>query len=83
MGKLLLGTAARADKRDAPAEMDEVKPKFFSESGVGAKPVLQIMVGSLPVLPAGRDGAHSATLGAKVINIERFQNEFNFTFGFF
>lgn len=49
-----------------------MKPVFFGESGMGTEPGFEILVGSLPILPTGRYGAHSATFGAEVVDIERF-----------
>lgn len=55
---------------NAPAEMDEMKPEFSLRSGMGAKPILEILVGSLPVLPVGGGGFNSAGFGAEIINIK-------------
>ena len=49
----MFGATFRAEVRNAPAEMDEMKPEFFLCGGMRAKPIFEILVGSLPVLPVG------------------------------
>jgi hypothetical protein len=53
----------------APAKVDHVEPEFGLHGRVGAEPRFEVGIGDLPVVPVSRDGAHSASLGAKVINI--------------
>ncbi len=67
--------------RNAPAEMDEMKPEFFLCGGMRAKPSFEILVGSLPVLPVGGSGFNSAGFGAEIINIKWLQNKSWFAFG--
>ena len=65
-------TMAGADERNAPAEVDGVEPEFLAETGVLAEPRLEMAVGGLPVIPAGGGGVDGASLGAEIVNIERF-----------
>lgn len=58
--------------RDAPAEVDEVKPEFFGDGGVGAEPGFEDLVGGLPVAPLDSGFINGASVGAEVVNIERF-----------
>ena len=47
--RLLFGAVAGAEVGDAPAEVDKVKPEFFTWFGMGAEPRFEVIVGSLPV----------------------------------
>lgn len=62
--------------------MDGMEPEFFLERGVGAEPDLENIVGSLPVMPIDSGFVDGASLSAKVVNVERFEDESWITFGF-
>ena len=49
--------------------MNGVKPEFFFEGGGFAEPVLEVVVGSLPILPDSGGGFDGAGFGAEVIDI--------------
>ena len=54
---------------NAPTKMDYVEPEFGLHGRVWAEPRFEVGIGDLPVVPVSRNGTHSTSLGAKVINI--------------
>lgn len=48
-----------------------MEQKTLSNGRVGTEPRFEVVVGSLPVAPTGRNGAHSASIGAEVVCVER------------
>lgn len=50
--------------------MDDVEPELFGECGVGPKPIFEILIGSLPVLPNGGASFNGAGFGAKIVNVK-------------
>ena len=59
-----------AEEGDAPAEMNEVEPKLFSDGGIGAEPRFEILIGGLPVFPLNSSGINGTGFGAKIVDIE-------------
>lgn len=69
--------------REAPAEMDEVEKSKLGERWIRTEPGLEVAVGSLPVLPTCGGFFHGAGLGARIVNVERFEDKINVAWGFF
>ena len=55
--------------RNAPTKVDHVEPESRLHGRVWTEPRFEVGIGGLPVAPVSRDGTHSTSLGAKVINI--------------
>ena len=60
----------RAEEGDAPAEMNEAEPEFFSSGWMGAEPRFEILVGGLPVFPLNSGGINGTGFGAEIVDIE-------------
>ena len=73
---------ARAEVGNAPAEVNDAKPELFAKSGAGAEPGFEVMVGGLPISPDDGGLIDGASSGAKVVNVERFENKIDVTVGF-
>lgn len=80
---MLFGAAFGAKVGNAPAEVNDREPEALREGRIFADPSLEISEGSLPVLPDDAAGFDGASVGAKIVGVERFENEGDFARGFF
>ena len=46
-----------------------MEPELFFGGGIFAEPGFEVVVGDLPVLPVGGNGAHGAGFGAEIIDV--------------